>query len=341
MELYFLGTAAGAPARERNVSSVALRFDQGRAIWLFDCGEGTQHQILRAPFSTAQITHIFITHLHGDHLFGLPGLLSTRSLQGGEDRPLTVLGPVGIAAYLRACLDASSTRLGYDLRIAELSVPAAGSAPAPRTPPESPRMAATPPVPASERVAEWPTALEDDDVCVRYAPLRHGVTSLGYAIKERDKPGRFRLERARDQGVPAGPLYGKLKRGETVTLPDGRVLRGEDFTEAAVPGRKVVILGDTTPCAASVSLAADADALVHEATFSRAHAELAGARRHSTAADAARTAEKAGAGTLILTHVSPRYQGAQGEEELLADAREIFPNTLLARDHWSWRVTGR
>ena len=118
-------------------------------------------------------------------------------------------------------------------------------------------------------------------------------------------------------------------------------MRGEDFTEAAVPGRKVVILGDTTPCAASVSLAADADALVHEATFSRAHAELAGARRHSTAADAARTAEKAGVGTLILTHVSPRYQGAQGEEELLADAREIFPNTLLARDHWSWRVTGR
>lgn len=341
MELYFLGTAAGAPARERNVSSTALRFDQGRSVWLFDCGEATQHQILRAPFSTAQITHIFITHLHGDHLFGLPGLLSTRSLQGGEERPLTVLGPVGIAAYLRACLEASSTRLGYELRIAELPIPT-GYLPASRAVGGVGGVGGqVTPAPARQTRLDWPTALEDDDVCVHYAPLRHGVTSLGYAILERDKPGRFRVEWANDQGVPAGPLYGKLKRGETITMPDGRVLRGADFTEPPEPGRKVVILGDTAPCAAAVSLAMDADVLVHEATFSRAHAELASARRHSTAADAAQTAAQAGVRTLILTHISPRYQGLQGGEELLADARDIFPDTVLARDHWSWSVARR
>ena len=310
MELYFLGTAAGAPARERNVSSTALRFEQGRSVWLFDCGEATQHQILRAPFSTAQITHIFITHLHGDHLFGLPGLLSTRSLQGGEEHPLTVFGPAGIAAYVRSSLEASSTRLGYELRIAELP-------------------------PLGE---DLPTAFEDEDVVVRYAPLRHGVPCFGYAVHERDKPGRFRLEWAQEQGVPAGPLYGKLKRGETIALPDGRILRGADFTEAPKQGRKVVILGDTAPCKTAVSLAEDADALVHEATFSHAHAALASARRHSTSADAARSALQARVRTLLLTHISPRYQGTPGGEELLSDARAIFPDTVLARDHLSWRV---
>lgn len=305
MQLLFLGTGAGAPSRRRNVASVALRFDQGQTVWLFDCGEGTQHQLLRSALHAGQIERVFITHLHGDHLFGLPGLLGSRSLQTGSENPLTVYGPVGIAAYLDAVFRASHARLRYDLRVKELSATGLVHA--------------------------------DDRAAVFCAPLSHGIPSYGYRIEERPRPGRFRVDKATAASIPRGPLYGRLKRGETVTLGDGRTLRGEDFVEPAAPGRTLAICGDTEPCEAARLMADGVDVLVHEATFAAAEHKLAALSSHSTAVEAARIARSADAQTLILTHISARYdRGDEGCEALLDEARAIFASTFLAEDFWSF-----
>ena len=312
MELYFLGTGAGAPAKGRNVSALALRFDQGRAVWLFDAGEGTQRQLLESPFSAAQIEHIWITHMHGDHIFGLPGLLASRSLQSREAGPLTVTGPRGLRAYIDACLRSSGTRLGFALTVRELDV---------------------------EDGAEPRAIHEDDAVTVSCLPLRHGIVSFGFAVCEKPRPGRFRVEAARALGVPEGPLFGRLKRGEPVTLADGRVVSGADLSEPPRQGRKLAVLGDTAPCEAAVRLAERACAVVHEATFAGAEANLARARLHCTAADAARTAAAAGAEALLLTHISPRYpEGSPALDGLRREAQAIFPGAILARDHLSYSL---
>lgn len=327
MELYFLGTGAGAPSRARGVSALAVRFDQGRDVWLFDCGEGTQQRILEAPFSAGQVVRIFLTHLHGDHLFGLPGLLGSRSLQDHAGRPLQILGPAGIAAYLAESLRVSGTRLSFEWTVKEWQPPR----------PDKHRSESKDGGKRSVEPEPWP-ALEEEGWAVSALPLRHGMPCLGYALVEKPRPGRFRIETAQALGIPEGPLYGRLKRGEDVTLEDGRVVRGADLTEPARPGRKVVVLGDTAPCENAVHLAANADVLVHEATFSGQDVELARARRHCTAVDAARTAREAGAKALILTHVSPRYQNEPALAALLAEARAVFPATVLARDHFSYTV---
>ncbi|SEG05801.1 ribonuclease Z [Paenibacillus sp. UNC499MF] len=303
MELYFLGTGAGMPARHRNVTSIVLNLLPERgSIWFFDCGEGTQHQILRSPVKLSKSEKLFVTHLHGDHIFGLPGLLSSRSYQGG-DTPFTIYGPKGIKAYVDMSLQLSQVHLDYELVIREIP-------------------------------SEGGVVFEDETFRVEAAPLEHRIECFGYRIVEKDLPGKLQQEKLHELGITAGPLYGRLKQGQTVKLEDGRELHGSDFVGPSIKGRTVTILGDTKPCGNSALLAEGADVLVHEATFGAEREDLAEAYDHSTTEQAARTASDGGVGALIMTHISSRYQG-EGADRLLEEARAIHPDSWLAEDFYS------
>lgn len=298
----FLGTGSGAPTSRRNVSGVGLRFIQAGKWWLFDCGEGTQHQLLRAPMKLSQLEKIFITHLHGDHLYGLIGLLASRSLRNGEAAPLELYGPPGLDRYFRAVMETSPVHLQYPLQL---------------------------------HIVSEGVIYEDDEVIVTCRMAKHRVPSFAYAVQEKDKPGAFQVELAKQAGVPMGPLYGALKRGEQVTLPDGRILEGKDFVGEAQSGRKIVISGDTVPCAAVRELSEGADLLIHEATYAQKDKELATRSGHSTAKEAAKLGKDAGVKMLCLTHFSPRYEDEEGDftmADLLEEAQETFPCTILAED---------
>ncbi|MCL6515694.1 ribonuclease Z [Alicyclobacillus sp.] len=311
MELVFLGTGAGVPTTARNVTAIALTLWPERPeAWLFDCGEATQHRLQQARTSggarvrARQLRRIFLTHLHGDHLFGLPGLLGSRSFQGAVD-PVTVYGPEGIRRYLEWTLEVSRTHLTYPLEIIE--------------------------------IRNAGVIHRDDRYEVRADWLDHTLPSLGYRVVERDRPGRLRTDRLRALGIPPGPLYGALKRGRPVPRPGGGMVHPRDVLDPPTPGRVLTVLGDTRPCAGAASLARGADVLVHEATFGSDRADLAPAFGHSTAADAARTARDAGARALILTHISARYD-KDGAQRLLEEARAVFPDTVMAFDLWSYPI---
>ncbi len=299
MEFIFLGTGAGIPAKQRNVSSLILQMNEERgASWMFDCGEATQHQILRTPVKTRKIEKIFITHLHGDHIYGLPGLLGSRSFQGGTE-PLTIYGPVGIKEYVETSLRLSQTHLKYELSFVE--------------------------------ILEDGLLLEDETFKVEVLPLDHAILSYGYRIIEKDKPGELRADLLKEAGIPPGPLYSKLKKGETVQLEDGRVIDGREYIGSPKPGRVIAVLGDTRPCENSVKLALQADCMVHEATFQKGQEEMATDYFHSTTIQAAECAVKANAKRLILTHISSRFT-MDMEVELLNEAKEVFQHTEMARD---------
>lgn len=309
MEITFLGTSSGVPTRSRNVSSVALRLPQRAEFWLFDCGEGTQHQLLRSDLKTSQLKQIFITHMHGDHIFGLMGLLASSGLAGSA-QAIALHGPSGLREYLKACSKYSHMNL-------------------------SNRVSVSPVQPGA--------VYEDEEYIVSCLELTHRVPAFGYRIAEKDRPGRFNVEKAQALGIPSGPIYGKLKQGETITLPDGRTISGLDLCEPPEVGRKVVYCTDTIFCEAAVELAQDADVLIHEATFAHLDAELAFERLHSTSTMAAQVALAANAKLLIMTHFSPRY--APGNpivlHNLLEEARAIFPNTIMASDFMTYEVPRR
>ncbi len=307
MKLTFLGTGAGSPSLTRNVTSLGLQWPQRASLWLFDGGEGTQQQVLRSPLKLSQLEQIYVTHLHGDHVFGLPGLLASRSAAQDVQRPLTIFGPPGLEEWLRVTLRLTATGLKFPLLFVTVTDG---------------------------------LVYEDDTREVRCRRLNHRVTSHGYAVSEKPRPGTFDADQARALGVPFGPLYGQLKAGETITLPDGRTVDGTALVGSPRPGRKVVICGDTGVTPATVELAHGADVLVHEATFLTEQSERAAAAGHSTAAGAAEAARDAGVGTLILTHLSARYESDSQSRtgELLAEAQAIFPNTLLAHDFWTYEI---
>jgi ribonuclease Z len=301
LELYFLGTGAGLPSKDRNVTSIALRMEQETAaFWLFDCGEGTQHRMLASPLRPAKLERIFITHLHGDHVFGLPGLLGSRGFQSGTG-PVTIVGPAGIRSFVEMSLAVSETHLPYAVETVEVDE---GS------------------------VVECPP------FTIRCRRLDHGIPSFGYRLEEKPRRGALRDHVLREWGIPEGPLYGQLKAGRDVVLDDGRIIRAADVVGPAQPGRILTILGDTRPCAASVDLATDSTLLVHEATYMARDASRALRYHHSTTVDAATVAKSANAKQLALTHVSSRYR-AEDMETYLAEATAIFPNTQVAHDYWS------
>ena len=309
MQITFLGTSAGIPTRARNVSSLALRLPQRAEAWLFDCGEGTQHQLQRTPIKISQISRIFITHLHGDHLFGLMGLLATCGL-AGQGQEIHLYGPDGLAEYVRVCSHISRTTLSGTLKI---------------------------------HTVEPGLVHREEDFSVTCRPLKHRIPAFGYRVTESDRPGKFDVERAQALGIPPGPLYARLKRGERVELADGRVFDGRDFIGATLAGRSVVYCTDTIYCSDAVALAENADALIHEATFAEQDEPLAVQSMHSTTAMAARVASEARARQLFITHFSPRYtpDAQVTPEELLAQARAVFPRTEMARDLLTFEVPRR
>lgn len=299
MELIFLGTSAGVPTRHRNMTSIVLNLQQPTLsqMWLFDCGEGTQHQFLRTSHHPGKLDKIFITHLHGDHLFGLPGLLCSRSMQGNPS-PLTIYGPKGIREFVETALRLSGSWTDYPLTIEEISEG---------------------------------EVFDDGAFRVTAYPLSHPVECFGYRIEQHDKPGPLDAARLLADGIKAGPLFQQLKKGLTVTMPDGRIVNGKNYLGPSTPGIKLAIFGDTAPCPAALELARDVDVMVHETTLEHAMAEKANSRGHSSSVQAAELAREANAGKLIITHVSSRYDW-QGCQHLLAECRSVFDACELAED---------
>jgi ribonuclease Z len=291
LDVVFLGTSASAPTARRGTSALLLR--RGGDRLLLDCGEGTQRQLLRSTVGLVDLEHIFLTHLHADHYLGLPGMLKTFSLRMREP-PLRVYGPPGLRELFGG-LSRVIGRLSFELELVELR---GGDA----------------------------VPLDGYQVCA--FPVSHGVPSIGYALVEPERPGRFDDERADALGVPFGPERGVLQRGEPVTLAGGRVVEPEELVGPARPGRTVVYTGDTAPTEAIALLFPGADLLIHEATFGNDDVERAAETGHSTARQAAEVAAAAGVTLLALTHVSARYYGP----ELVQEAQEVFEATVLPRD---------
>lgn len=305
MKLTFLGTGAGIPSKERNVSAIVLNISSIKnELWLFDCGEATQHQILHTTLKPRKINKIFITHLHGDHIFGLPGLISSRSFLGGDDT-LTIYGPKGIKQFVETSLQVTDTHLAYPIEFVE--------------------------------IAEAKTIFEDNQFIVDVELLDHGMFSLVYRVTEKDKLGELHVQKLKDLGIKPGPIYRKIKENEKTTLDDGTVLYREDFLGTDKKGRKLAIFGDTKHLPHLSSFIKDVDVVVHEATFSADKEELAYKYNHSTTKQAASLAKEAHASALILTHISSRYQ--KGDEAyLLEEARTMFPNTFIASDFYEYNI---
>jgi ribonuclease Z len=291
LDVVFLGTSASAPTARRAPSSLLIR--RGGERLLFDCGEGTQRQLLRSSVGLVDLPEIFITHYHADHYLGLPGMLKTFSLRARE-LPLTIYGPPGLRDLFDA-LRRVFGRLTYPLDLVELR------------PGDS---------------------LDRNGYRLLVFPVSHGGSAIGYSLAEAERPGRFDVEIAEALGVPFGPLRGALQRGEVVTLANGLAVDPDAVLGSPRKGRTVLYSGDTAPTDVIRSLAQDADVLVHEATFAADETERAAETMHSTARQAAEVARDAGVRMLALTHLSPRYLGSEIERE----ACEVFPRTVVPRD---------
>jgi ribonuclease Z len=291
LDVVFLGTSGSMPTAKRALSATLVR--RGGDRLLFDCAEGTQRQLLRSDIGLIELEEIYLTHFHADHYLGLPGMLKTFSLRGRE-LPLRAYGPRGLRDLLSG-LQRIVGRLSYSVEPTELDADA---------------------------------VLERNGYRIEAFPVEHGVSAIGYAIVEDERPGRFDVETAAALGVPDGPERGRLQRGEHVVLNGGEEISPAQVLGPARPGRKLVLSGDTRPTASVVEASAGADVLVHEATFLSDELERARETLHSTAGEAALVAREGGVRMLALTHLSTRYFGHQVVEE----ARELFPATVVPRD---------
>ncbi len=291
LDVVFLGTAGAVPTSRRAPSATLVR--RGGERILVDCAEGTQRQMLRSVAGLCDVDAVLLTHYHADHVLGLPGMLKTFALRDRE-RPLELIGPEGLHALMR----------DFDRLIGRLTF-------------------------AVERTEVGPGDTQQwDGLRIEPYATDHGVRSLGYALCEAHRPGRFDVERARELGVPDGPLFGRLQAGEAVTLPSGEVVEAGLVVGPARPGRRVVFSGDTRPCDGTREAAAGADLLVHEATFTEEEADRARQTRHSTAAEAAALARDAQVRMLALTHLSTRHTA----REITDEARLLLPATVVPRD---------
>ena len=293
LEIVFLGTTASIPTARRSLASIAVR--RGGDLMLFDCGEGAQRNLLLSGLGVNRKTTIFVTHLHGDHIFGIPGLIHSMSLLGRK-KPLEVYGVRGIGAYLDAVLNTVHFNLAYRINVTD--------------------------------VGEG-LVCERSGYRVIAARTDHGVENLSYALVESDRPGHFHPEKAIALKIPKGPLWRKLQYGKSVKLEDGRTISHSDVCGAPRRGRCIVYSGDTVYSKKLVELARDADILICDSTYGKELKEKAVETRHSTAEDAAKMAKNANVGQLILTHISARYEDASS---LLKQAKRIFPNVKLAED---------
>ncbi len=314
MKVIFLGTSSGMPTLKRNVSSIALVFINKNKLWLWDCGESTQQQIQKTSLKLSKLEKIFISHLHGDHVFGLPGILASRGLRSGKNQnKVQIFGPEGLDIYLKETLNITKTYIPYEIKI-EIIPPNLSTG------------------------IIW----EDEEYIVRYTEVNHNIKTYAYSVEEKKDRSHFLIEKARKLNIPPGPIYRTLKEGKTVELPDGRIFQGKNFLNKIKKGRKMAFCGDTTYCENSVHLAEGADLLIHEATFSQQEEDLAKRNFHSTTIIAANVAEQAQVKKLLLTHISPRYSSnnklAITESDLLVEAQSVFPETILAEDFMEYEI---
>jgi len=290
--IYFLGTGGSWPSSDRNVSATAIK--RGKEVLLFDCGEGTQRQIQKSALSYMQITKIFVTHFHGDHFLGLPGLFQTLQLNDRTDE-IHVYGPRGMNKLLHQVLHLGYFTPAYDIIGHEL---------------------------------KDGDAVRFDGYTVRCIDAVHNVPALSYSLEEENRPGRFNKERALELGVPEGRMFGRLQRGQAVEV-NGKTITPDMVLGEPRKGRKITISGDTAPYDAFIEFARESDVLIHDATTDSSLKEKANEYGHSTARQAAEVALEAGVDRLYLTHISPRYRDAKPLEN---EARDVFPESYVAHD---------
>ena len=293
LKITFLGTGGSVPSPHRNPSAIAVRRES--ELFLFDCGEGTQQQMMRAK-TGMKITAIFITHFHADHVLGIPGLLQTLSLQGRTE-PLEIYGPKGVKRFLYHLLSLGYASKNFDVKAIEL---------------------------------QHGDVIRRQNYEIRAFKTEHNIRSIGYVLEEAMRPGKFNRERAIELGLKPGPLFSKLQHGESVFV-NGREIRPEDVLGPPRPGRKIVYTGDTRPCESVIQADENADILIHDGSLSENEKELAIEYMHSTVTEAAEVAAKANVRKLILTHISARYD-EEDAKKLEEEARKIFPNTIIASD---------
>lgn len=307
-KIVFLGTGAGMPTQERNVPALAIILKSGSEFWLFDCGEGTQRQMLQANLKFSRLSNIFVSHLHGDHTFGLPGLLATRGLLGVK-KPLNIFGPVGLDSFLKNNLDYTYTHIPYPYHFNPIE---------------------------KEKFLTPNKLWEQEGIAIYCGLLNHNIDSFGFAIIERNIQKNILRDKLLDLGIPPGPVYKKFKENEMVKLEDGRTLTSADFLKETVTTKKVCYCGDTTFSQNAVVLSEEADLLIHEATFSVQGKEKAIKSFHSTVEDAIKVARLAGVKKLILMHISPRYNDLSGSFDNYAQYKGIVipddPEIILAED---------
>jgi len=292
MQIVFLGTSGSWPTPKRNVTAIAIK--RGPEVLLFDCGEGTQRQFMLSKLSFMQVSRVFLSHFHGDHFLGLPGMVQSMTMNGRE-APLEVFGPRGVERLVADLLS-----LGYF----------------------------TPGFPVRARELQPGTTLDFGEYTVMAFEAVHTVPALSYVLEEKPRPGRFSLEKARELGIPPGPLYSRLQEGHAVTV-GGRTIQPDEVVGPPRRGRKVVYTGDSMPHDTLVAMARGADVLIHDATSDAALEEKANLYGHSSSRQAARVAKEAGVGLLVLTHLSPRYEDPSA---VLQDAKAVFDRVMLADD---------
>ena len=288
MEIIFLGTSSAVPTLERNHPSIALR--AFAEVMLFDCGEGTQRQLIEAKISPMKITKIFISHFHGDHILGLGGLIQSLGFRGRE-KDLDIYGPKGLHKIINAISSFGYFQINYNLNIHEI---------------------------------QDGTVIETEDYVVECAKVEHNIPSYAYSIREKKKP-LFLREKAEELGIPPGPLYGKLHNGEEVEF-EGRIIKPEQVLGEAKKGKKISYSGDTRPCEAMIRLARDSDILIHESTYEAEDYQRAVDNAHSTSVEAAEIAREANVNELVLTHISTRYTSDIQEYK---SSQGLYENRLI------------
>lgn len=293
MQLIFLGTGGSWPTVKRNVTSVALK--RGKEIILFDCGEGTQRQFQKSQLSYMQISKILITHFHGDHFLGIPGLIQTMQLNDRIE-PLHIYGPEGLHQLIDQLLHLGYFKPTYQVITHEV---------------------------------QQGDQMIFPEYRIDVMAVSHGMPAVAYRLTEPPRPGKFNKPKALELGIPEGPLFSKLQKGKSITLPDNRVINPDEILGPPRPGRSIVFSGDTLPMNEMVKFANHADVLIHEATFDTSLEDIAQAYRHTTVTQAATIAREAQVNTLILTHISPRYLDYR---PLLDEARAIFPSSFIPKD---------